>query len=400
MKSQRVHLRINDVSTGQPTPVRLRVTDAEGRYCAPYGRLAEFSTHPGVDVGLNVQDHGEAWAITGGGCEIDLPVGDVRIQATKGFEYVPLDTTLTLTAGKMSMRFAIERIADLRTAGWHSGDTCAYFLSPHAALLEAEAEDLAVVDLLVREQEIDGRPGLSNMAAFSGQTPALARPGHMVVVGTRNQGPAGALLLLNSHRVVYPLSFRAGDPWTYADWSEQSRHKGGIVIGDDWLRDADYGPDSNLDAIRYLPDRPLQPWLDILSPECRLPLVAGSGKTSNAERLGSWRTYARVDGPLDYRSWTAALREGRTFVTRGPLLTLRVGDCDPGATIRERVDVEVVVKAPGFEGRLEVVAGDHVLASGGGPCLEATLPLRRGWVLARAIDLDGIAALTSPIYVV
>jgi hypothetical protein len=400
VKSQRVHLRISDAATGQPTPVRLRVTDAEGCYCAPYGRLAEFSTQPGVDVGLNILERGEAWAIIDGGCEIDLPVGPVRIRATKGFEYVPLDTTVTLAFGKMSMRFAIERLADLRTAGWHSGDTCAYFLSPHAALLEAEAEDLAVVDLLVREQEIDGRPGLSNMAAFSGQAPALARPGHMVVVGTRNQGPTGALLLLNSHRVVYPLSFRVGEPWSYADWRDQCRRKGGIVIGDDWLRGADYGLDGNVDAIRYLPDRPLQPWLDAISRDCRLPLVAGSGKTSNAERLGSWRTYAKVDGPLDYRAWTGAIREGRTFVTRGPLLTLRVGDRDPGATIRESVDAEVVVNAPGFDGRLEVVSGDHVLSSGGGPRLEATLPLTRGWMLARAIDLDGIAALTSPIYVV
>jgi hypothetical protein len=398
MTLQRVHLRINDAWTGQPTPVRLRVTDADGRAFVPYGRLAKFSTEPGVDVGLNVLKGRKAWAIIDGGCEIELPVGPIRIQATKGFEYVPLDTAVTLGPGKMSMRFSIDRIADLRTYGWHSGDTCAYFLSPHAALLEAEAENLAVVDLLVREQEIDGRPGLSNMAAFSGQAPALSRPGHMVVVNTRNQGPAGALLLLNSHRVVFPLSFRAGEPWTYADWRDQCRRKGGLVVGDDWLRGADYGLAGDLDAVRYLPDRPLHPWLDFIGPDHRLPLVAGSGKTSNGESLGSWRTYAKFDGPLDYRSWIAAVRAGRTFVTRGPLLLLRVGDEDPGATIAAR-NAEVIVRAPGFTGRLEIVAGDHVIASGGGPRLEATLPLTRGWLLARAIDLDGIAALTSPVYV-
>ena len=399
MKSQRVHLRFNDAESGQPTPVRLRVIDADGRYCAPYGRLAEFSTEPGVDVGLNVLDRGEAWAIIDGGCEIDLPVGDIRIRATKGFEHQPLDTTVALSAGKMSLRFTIERSADLRPAGWHSGDTCAYFLSPHAALLEAAAEDLAVVDLLVREQEIDGRPALSNMSAFSGQSPALARGGHMVVVNTRNQGPAGAMLLLNSHRVVYPLSFRAGESWSYADWRDQCRRKGGIVVGDDWLRGADYGLGADLDAIRYLPDRPLHPWIDCIAPDRRLPLVAGSGKKSNRDRLGSWRTYAKVAGPLDYRAWIGAIREGRTFVTRGPLLMLRVDHQDPGTTVPETREALVVVRAPGFSGRLEVVAGDHVLASGGGPRLEATLPLTRGWLLARAIDLDGIAALTSPIYV-
>ena len=398
MTLQRVHLRINDSWTGQPTPVRLRVTDADGRCYVPYGRLAKFSTESGVDVGLNVMKARKTWSIIDGGCEIELPVGAVRIQATKGFEYEPLDTTVTLGAGKMSMRFSIERIADLRAYGWHSGDTCAYFLSPHAALLEAEAENLAVVDLLVREQEIEGRPGFSNIAAFSGQTPALSRPGHMVVVNTRNQGPAGALLLLNSHRVVYPLSFRAGEAWTYADWRDQCRRKGGLVVGDDWLRGADYDLAGDLDAIRYLPDRPLHPWLDVIGPEHRLPLVAGSGKMSNAESLGSWRTYAKFDGPLEYRSWIDAIRAGRTFVTRGPLLMLRVGDQDPGATVAARI-AEVTVRAPGFTGRLEVVAGDHVIASGGGPRREVTLPLMRGWLIARAIGLDGIAALTSPVYV-
>ncbi len=67
---------------------------------------------------------------------------------TKGPEYTPLDETVTLGAGQMALRFAIERWTDSRADGWVSVDTRCHFLSPHAALLEAAAEDVDVVNLL------------------------------------------------------------------------------------------------------------------------------------------------------------------------------------------------------------------------------------------------------------
>jgi len=91
---------------------------------------------------------------------------------------------------------------------------------------------------------------------------------------------------------------------------------------------------------------------------------------------------AKVVGPLDYRAWIAAIREGRTFVTRGPLPLLTVDGHDPGETLSGPREAAVVVDSPGFDGRLEVVAGGEVIASGGGPRLEATVPLTRG--VARA----------------
>ena len=39
---QTVHVRVNDAVAGRPTPVRLRVTDAEGNYYPPLGRLAKL----------------------------------------------------------------------------------------------------------------------------------------------------------------------------------------------------------------------------------------------------------------------------------------------------------------------------------------------------------------------
>src|SRR5262245_39448282 len=163
---QQVHLRINDAATGQPTPVRLRITDAAGTYYAPFGRLTEFATGVNQDVGGNVQIGGKKWAYIDGACEILLPPGQLHIEITKGFEYKPLDETVTLQAGKRSLRFTIERWCDLRKEGWHSGDTRVHFLSPDAALLEGQAEDVTVVNVLAMQYE----RAIPNILSFSGQS--------------------------------------------------------------------------------------------------------------------------------------------------------------------------------------------------------------------------------------
>lgn len=397
-KLQQVHLRVNDAATGKPTPVRLRVTDAEGNYYAPFGRLTRFATEPGVDVGHNVLHDGEAWAIIDGACEIAVPPGLLRIQATKGPEYRPLDTEVHLHPGKMALRLMIERWSDPRAEGWHTGDTCAYFLAPHAALLEAAAEDLAVVDLLIREGSNGQTPTLANISAFSGQSPALARDGHHVVVNSRNDGPGGRLLLLNCHRVVYPLSFGEGERWTLLDWCDQCHRKGGLVVADDWLDRAN--PElltddflRHIDAIRYLPGHPLEPWFDVLNRGFRLPLVAGSGKQSNREVLGAWRTYAQLppDQPFDYRAWIDAVRAGRSFVTRGPLLRFAL----------ERNELQAEAMALLALERLEIVHNGAVVATESRPA--TTLRTRvsvpaSGWAIARCVDHRGVAALTAPAY--
>src|SRR5262249_23751661 len=131
MPLQQVHLRVNDAATSRPTPVRLRVTDAAGNYYAPYGRAAEFATGTGEDVGGNVLIGRARWAYIDGSCEIAVPPGELTVEATKGPEYRPLRETVRLPAGKLALRFAIERWTDLRVDGWYSGDTRAHYFSPH-----------------------------------------------------------------------------------------------------------------------------------------------------------------------------------------------------------------------------------------------------------------------------
>src|SRR5262245_41256798 len=152
---QTVHVRVNDAATGRPTPCRLRITGPDGTYYAPFGRLAEFATGWGKDVGGNLLLGSVRFGYIDGTCEVQLPPGRILIAAHKGLEYTPLCQEVTLAPGKLALRLAVQRWIDLRQQGWYSGDVRCHFLTPHAALLEGAAEDLAVVNLLA----VECRPG-------------------------------------------------------------------------------------------------------------------------------------------------------------------------------------------------------------------------------------------------
>ncbi len=442
-----VHLRVNDAANGQPTPVRLRITDSEGVYYAPLGRLTCVALGAGEDVGGNVLVNGLPYAYIDGQCEIQLPAGTLLIEISKGPEYQTLRHEITLGAGQMALRFAIERWIHVREKNWYSGDTRAEFLTPHAALLEAAAEDLSVVNLLARSSRSQcpveatsgdrasaasgfaSQPALSNILAFSGQRPALEMPGHMVVVNTGNSHPVlGSLGLLNCHRPVYPLSFGGSDGldnWSLADWCDQCHRKGGLAIGTKlWRKDTGYTPGEILadlilgkvDALEIEAENAtcdvLSDWYGLLNCGFRVPLVAGSGKDSNRVVLGGMRTYARIPPgeELTYKNWIEAVRAGGVFITNGPLLSFTVNGEDPGATITSpstastvRVRAQARSAVP-FE-QLELVCNGAVMArapASGSPALaelEVDLPGQEsGWVAVRCRGQQHGFAHSAPIY--
>ena len=432
-----VHLRINDAATGKPTPVRLRVTGPDDTYFAPFGRLTEFACGRNEDVtGGHLRVGRESFCYIDGACEIRLPADvPVRVQAFKGPEYEPLDRTVTLGPGQMALRFPVKRWSDVRSEGWYAGDARVHFLSPHAAALEAAAEDVAVVNLLATAEYVPSQngklyPSVANLAAFSGQSPAFEANDVTVAVNTLNAHPAlGSLALLHAHRTVFPLAFGGADDtddWSVSDWCDQCHRKNGLAV---WVNPFD--PDRGLaggealvalllgkvDAIEF-DGRPrrqplLQWWYRVLNAGLAVPMVGASGKDSNAVALGTPRTYARLrpwEPPL-YANWVNAVRVGRCFVTNGPLLSFDVNGQDPGGTV-EAGDGEAVrviafaASATPFE-KLEVVADGHVVGSATptreGPRWAASLqfdhtPTESGWLAARCFSTGGTAfAHTAPV---
>jgi hypothetical protein len=436
-----VHVRINDGGTGKPTPVRVRFLGPSGAPFVPFGRFATFPTDPFTDVGGHVELGCERFVYIDGTCEIPLPPGDISIKGFKGPEYSPVIRTVTLGPGQVSLRLTMERWTDLRGEGWYSGDSRAHSLSPHAALLEGAAEDLAVVNLLAVERppEDNACPTVSNLLAFSGDRSALETPGHLVVVNTLNTHPRlGAVSLLNCHRVVYPLRFGGPDgldDWSISAWCEQCHRKHGLVVWPDVQRlptDVELsgvlpalllGQVDAFEVCRFdsLEPAMLSDWYRLLDCGLRLPLVGGSRKDSNLVSLGSVRTYARLkEGEaFSYSGWIEAVRAGRTFITNGPLLTLMVDGAGPGTIlpVPEKgllVPVRAEVRSMCAFDELEVMFNGRVVASKSASgnrqatLLETGILIKEsGWLAARSWGRHPVFggqagqysyAHTSPIY--
>jgi hypothetical protein len=168
--------------------------------------------------------------------------------------------------------------------------------------------------------------------------------------------------------------------------------------------------DEQFNSLRFLD------WYRYLNCGYRLPAVAGTDKMNASVAAGAFRAYANLGQQgFGFASWAEAVRNGRTFMTSGPLLKFQADGREPGGEItlgNRGGSIEITAQARSTVPvhRLEVVYNGKVIASR----LEAPgareLTLREsvkvegpGWVAARCASrytYSGIrvAAHTSPVY--
>ena len=157
----------------------------------------------------------------------------------------------------------------------------------------------------------------------------------------------------------------------------------------------------------------------------RLPLVGGTDKMTGDVPVGLYRTYAYIpeNEEWSYDSWCRAVRQGRTFLSGGPMIDLsvdgaRIGDMlalPPGGGT---VELEATAESIFPIHTLQIVQQGRVIAQteerGGSRRLRLKTSVRidgHTWLAARCGGPDysavshhdgwsrGIFAHTSPIYV-
>jgi len=126
---------------------------------------------------------------------------------------------------------------------------------------------------------------------------------------------------------------------------------------------------------------------------------------------GTPRTYARVEGEVAAAKWVEAVRNGRAFLTYGPLVYFSSGDAGPGDTLRvtrdEPVRFQVALQSVAPLVRLETLENGRagfveVEDVPGGR--EVTFSFERrfsrsGWIAFRAVAQGERFALTNPIWI-
>ena len=154
----------------------------------------------------------------------------------------------------------------------------------------------------------------------------------------------------------------------------------------------------------------IQLWGKLLNEGIRVFAESSSDSHSvSTNRLGSHRTCVYLgEEPLTAGNVVRALREGRSFVSRGALVFLKAQGALPGRTLRSSsLDFEIDASSRVPMARVEIVHGGtvfHTFQVNGQTnfSTRTTLRAEEGWYLARVIA-EGVGspvlAMTNPIFV-
>ena len=364
--TQRVNLRVVEKGSGRCVPVKLHVHGDAGEYLPPVDRhripnpfwLQDF----GVEF-IHVGRH--RCAYIPGEATLDLPLGRVYVEVSKGFEIRPVRRIMKVTRATTDLEIEIEKVLPWRERGWVTADTHVHFITPGSAMLEGSAEGVNVVNLLASQWG----EMVTNAADFDAQSFLLAseasrgtevsRDGeHMVRVGTENrQHVLGHISLLGyGGRVIAPMTSGGPDESALGDpveallteWARQCRKQGGLVIIPHFpyprCEHAATLVSGDADAVEMtswgklydgIDPYSLLDWYRYLNCGYMTAAVAGTDKMSAETAVGCVRTYARIapGRAFDYDAWMDAVRSADTFATYGPLMEFSVEGRPPGSRI-------------------------------------------------------------------
>jgi hypothetical protein len=268
------------------------------------------------------------------------------VEVARGFEYEPLRTRVTIEPRQQALTLRLKRLVDMNQRGFWSGDTHVHALSTQGAHLEAGGEGLNIINLLILQlghvfagtEEFIGRPSVSDdgeTIVFAGQEPRQHVLGHLAVLGPSR--------LLVPWATGGPDEAEIGSALesTMSRWADECHDVGGTaVIAHMPYPHGEFAAlvaTQRADAVEWIVHNPIQAhtYYRCLNLGYQLPLVGGTDKISADNPVGIFRTYVQIpDGEeFSFGSWCKYLREGRTFMTSGPLLDVSFDGMPVGSTI-------------------------------------------------------------------
>jgi hypothetical protein len=341
----RVEITVRDKKSGQPVPCRMHLKDASGEDQRA-GDLPFWFDH----------------FVAPGRVQLALKPGRYTLAIERGPEFARIADTLKVnTSGEMRLEYSIERVADLASEGWWSGELHVH--RPIEAIeLLMRAEDLHVAPVITWWNEKNlwdnrDRPG-SSLVHFDGD-----RFYH--VMGGEDERQGGALLYFNLKKPLAisspdreypsPMKFveealRIDDHvwidiekpfwWDVPLWLATGKMKSIGLANNHMCRDRLYEDEAwgKPRPVDRLP-APLgnaywtqEIYYHLLNAGLRMPPSAGSASGVLPNPVGYNRVYVHIAGELTYAKWWQGLSSGHSFVTNGPLLRASANGELPGHT--------------------------------------------------------------------
>jgi len=356
--SQRVNVRVVLKGTGEKTAAKLHIHGESGEYLSPVDRHripnpAWFEDYAPEFIHLGIH----RCTYIDGETTVNLPLGKVFLEVSKGFEVKPVRKAVTVRPSTKEVTIELERALPWRENGWVTADTHVHFLSPGTALLEGASEGVNVVNLLASQWG----ECMTNVGDFDGKTTYGTKESggdgeYLVRVGTENrQHVMGHISLLGYEgSIIAPMTTGGPDESALGDpveallteWAIQCKKQNGLVVLPHFpnprLENAAAIVSGNVDGVEMtswedhysgISAYSLSDWYRYLNCGYQVAAVGGTDKMSATTAVGTVRTYALIepDTPFTHQAWMEAVRRGNTFVTYGPLVEFSVEGMVPGS---------------------------------------------------------------------
>jgi TolB protein len=371
-------------------PARLSITDRSGHPVLPESGQARFDGQNGL-----------VFFYSPGITAIEVPAGEIRLTATHGLNSAAVNATRRVRPGESEM-IELEIPAPLwnpSSEGWYSADLHShlnyggpYLLTPEDIVLDMQAEalDLATPQLAnLHTRFIDSewwnwRRAASPMIVFSQEVRSHFL-GHVGVVGADAlynpwyYGPgypvydnldlpnSVALQFARNHgginSYVHPVSGR--DPFP------QNGAPNGLPL--ELVPDAVSGDVDTLEVACLWSDElgTSEAWYRLLNLGIPVSPSAGSDTMHNFYRtmaIGSTRIFAKPKGAMNLPNYLEAVRNGRSFVTNGPMIKFEVNGTESGGTINATSNQAVQWKLVAWSSvpveKVEILVNGQIVWSG------------------------------------
>lgn len=448
--SGRLQIVVRDGRTGQPTPCRINVVGPDGHYYEPSQDVLKPFSLTGVwpksgwgnRQGKAPIRYFGRFFYSRGESQVDVPSGAVRIEVWKGYEFSPLQYTVAVpSGGSRSVDLTLEHTIPAAELGYSSGDPHIHIHrrddTDEARILDLmQAEDIRFGTILAYNEPAGPYAGFmrrmeSPQLGGVGQSSVVSRDGYSIVSGQEYRSRwYGHINFLMIDDLVFSGSSHDASDWPpFGLVARQVREEGGISFyahgGYAQEIYADVVQD-NVDGVELLQfgvyrGIGLIDWYHMLNAGFRVP-ANGACDYPACRKLGDCKTYVATDDDPTIQEWLQGMRDGRSFVTSGPILLLEVDGASPGeqvdlsgdgphrvtARVRVRSDVAPVTN-------LQLIANGRVVhemvvpRTAGRGCwleMEQTIELTEStWVSARAYSLSRTGtpdaeSHTNPVYVI
>jgi hypothetical protein len=370
---------------GAPIRTRLEVRGSAGKMYQSPG-----SIHENMEKSRGGKPYYLGSFIVNAAADLDVPAGNYTVIAEHGLEYERVEHEIAVTAespARLSLR--LSPWVRMRAKGWWSGDMHVHHSAEDAPGI-AQAEDLNFTVLVNR-----GKQDLFKPEHWPAEPIEKVSDAYWISLRNAEDERRGGSWILNGLNAPVTLGREGG--WfpqglDYTREAHAQRRRGSLLPWFDidmpfWWEVPVMVALGQPDSLDILHNQFMQYGIDqseywgrpreraefpgwqgfvdycmglyyrFLNLGYRLPPSAGTGTGVMPSPAGYDRLYAHINGAFSVEKWYQAIRDGRSFVTNGPMLFVssKAGDSnveiDASAEAREPID------------RMELVANGRIVES-------------------------------------